>query len=881
MGFVLSCCRRRKDRKNDEEARPLLRDVEESSDQARLMARLANIVGALKASKLPSQEQLNRAIRLLLASDALKPAVAAATLQAYELSEPAARVLLCFRQTLEMVAQIGLEKNDDDMLQELVYLASQATRRPDLLAASVYIEQEDNLIPDMPESAPSQEEVADDVSSLMNSFVSLCWLLMSSAVFRLLLSDSLSVIQHIAATAAVEVDSVAVQVASAAEHIEVGVRANAPSMQGAVDAAQEAKDELAHLRDKEKQRLLALRTETTEKLTHSFVVRVQQLVDTARSDIRYRSAMINVLTIGRKYASFLHQAANSQHKHDGPTTALHPAFSAEPILKSFLETAKTLVERFASGYSLDAFLQRLDKVAFEIVNLPVETEAPVRVFISDAATWLDTALRCQGYAHSKQGSETLKELYIRGTDIFGGESPSPLAADIRALNEEWEVFASRLATDRSTARFLDAIDRLRVAFLDFIPASATTVAAETRRRKEAATRDIILWLVPRILSIVKSVPLPRIEYSDPALQIVLDSFTLTPSSLSASLLPDHVRLANWTEIQVDNTPDYQGASRMRTAERISLRLDGIRFAAENLGFFLRYAPPRLLGLGYADRGLLSVLVGASEPGEGLSVDASLSMHTGEFSEGQPHRLFDVDSVHTDVPGLRFSLDRTNHWLINKLLVQPLAGPAVRLIAGSVLQSQIHAGLEYLSVILGHWRELAVEERTRDAETSLLTQYYRALLRLPSIIPEEDGDDEGGLEEDETGAGIQTTETTFTRTGLVRTTVSEPVDAKSGQEAERTAIAVGLAPQVVHESAGPADAAGAAPNPDVSVRTGVAIERAVNDVEAEVADVSGEVGKAAAEAHSMAGNLVRSRETVGKRTSYERRRQGWRSEAFTL
>lgn len=167
MGFVLSCCRRRKIRKDDEEARPLLRDGPESSDQARLLARLANIVGALKAGKLPSQEQINHAVRLLLASDTLKPtiATATATLQNYELSEPAARVLLCIRQVLEMVAQVGLEKNgtsrlpeivalmllnlriDDDLVQELLYTVSRATHRPDQLAASVHIGREDGRAP--------------------------------------------------------------------------------------------------------------------------------------------------------------------------------------------------------------------------------------------------------------------------------------------------------------------------------------------------------------------------------------------------------------------------------------------------------------------------------------------------------------------------------------------------------------------------------------------------------------------------------------------------------------------------------------------------------------------------------------------------------------
>ena len=119
--------------------------------------------------------------------------------------------------------------------------------------------------------------MSDDVASLLASFVRICWLLMSSAVFRLLLSDTLSVLRNVAATAAVEVDGIATQVASAAEHVEDSVRASRLSVQGALDAVQEAKEDFSQLREEEKQRLLDLRIETADKLAHDFVLRVQQV----------------------------------------------------------------------------------------------------------------------------------------------------------------------------------------------------------------------------------------------------------------------------------------------------------------------------------------------------------------------------------------------------------------------------------------------------------------------------------------------------------------------------------------------------------------------------------------------------------------------------
>ena len=126
-------------------------------------------------------------------------------------------------------------------------------------------------------NVPSQAEVGDDISSLLESFLSLCWLLMSSAIFRLLLSDSLAVLQNLAATAAVEVDSVAAKVGSTAERVEASVRVGSLSMQGARDAVEGAKEDVAYLREEEKRRLLALKAETANKMSRAFVMRVQQV----------------------------------------------------------------------------------------------------------------------------------------------------------------------------------------------------------------------------------------------------------------------------------------------------------------------------------------------------------------------------------------------------------------------------------------------------------------------------------------------------------------------------------------------------------------------------------------------------------------------------
>ena len=69
--------------------------------------------------------------------------------------------------------------------------------------------------------------------------------------------------------------------------------------------------------------------------------------------------------------------------------------------------------------------------------------------------------------------------------------------------------------------------------------------------REEVWRDLVEWVVPKILKALSSVSIPRVEYMDPNVDLALDSFLMTSAdddgvgtSASASLAPDHVELQN-------------------------------------------------------------------------------------------------------------------------------------------------------------------------------------------------------------------------------------------------------------------------------------------------------------------------------------------------
>jgi hypothetical protein len=116
MGFILSCCRRRKPSRDSEESQPLLRNNAdraapcESRPSTYIFTKLGQVLGALKAGKYPSQAQINHAIQLLLSSELLNTESHGRSSSA-ELSDSGSRIVHCLRAVLERIAQFGLEKN--------------------------------------------------------------------------------------------------------------------------------------------------------------------------------------------------------------------------------------------------------------------------------------------------------------------------------------------------------------------------------------------------------------------------------------------------------------------------------------------------------------------------------------------------------------------------------------------------------------------------------------------------------------------------------------------------------------------------------------------------------------------------------------------------
>ncbi|RPD68312.1 hypothetical protein L226DRAFT_617578 [Lentinus tigrinus ALCF2SS1-7] len=375
----------------------------------------------------------------------------------------------------------------------------------------------------------------------------------------------------------------------------------------------------------------------------------------------------------------------------------------------------------------------------------------------------------------------------------------------------------------------------------------------------------------------------------------------------------------------------------RTRTRARVHVEGMRGDAHDVAYYVLYKGAQCCGMplpctSYEDEGLISVDIGetaaSSATGTGLSFDVELEFDSSPGSSGRdsgwlsfltddsgfdgdgdkqngdskPQPLFRVTDVHVDVPGLHISLTRSRHWLLNSLLVQPLAGPVARAAVGWVLRGQIRGMLEAAADFGGRLRSRVqqkaswaqVQEGDCDTATPSAEDWWNALLEEVGVSnaagdgaedDDNDNDNDSDLcsEEDAEEMGTEPLVETRTRAtvqGIVRTTVTQ---TSPSAEPEESVLAVGIGAQVLPGRGGPYGAS--APEVLEDGMEGVKV-RATEEAREAVEDVAGAEEYAEEAVREGVRRAVRVREDVegarGRgevRERVERRRKGWRSAVF--
>jgi hypothetical protein len=347
--------------------------------------------------------------------------------------------------------------------------------------------------------------------------------------------------------------------------------------------------------------------------------------------------------------------------------------------------------------------------------------------------------------------------------------------DFRLFMEEAGAYVSAVKNDRTTMQIFRTLDTL-----------GDDLSGLLQKRRYGLDglggwTHWVGWAIPKLMRILPrgAIPIPSVEIKTKNLEGGLYALFVQglgggreEGETSFRLIPDQVVLKEWTEVRIDmaerERPLAGPASKpgVQTTSRVHIHLDGVRAKVESMSYYFKY----LGGLfGYEDEGLLSVDVGGMNSlhsGLGADIEVEIENRSVEFDSGNipeivieheeliehsgnrdiqeavsnsgsgvglereiitdvdslPEPLFNVVDVKIALSGLKFKIDKSRHWILNKLL-QPFSGPVIARVVRQALEDKVRLGLHNLALSLGAVVKDAKEkgEIRRAKERSRLVQ----------------------------------------------------------------------------------------------------------------------------------------------------------------
>lgn len=188
--------------------------------------------------------------------------------------------------------------------------------------------------------------------------------------------------------------------------------------------------------------------------------------------------------------------------------------------------------------------------------------------------------------------------------------------------------------------------------------------------------DIRDKIVPPVMERIGAIPIPRIEYTDPMIDIVIENLVLQGKNL----------LPNYVTFEAYNYFKYSPYNLIKNNHKhdVKLELGQIQCDLRDVAFYVKkkIGFPRL-----QDAGLADIFLG----GKGVSAKVHLEVDSNSSSD----RIFSVKSVKASVGTLKFNIRESRHNLLYKT-ARPLATSLIKKQIVKAIQDGIKSSLESLN-----------------------------------------------------------------------------------------------------------------------------------------------------------------------------------------
>ncbi|KAJ7902724.1 hypothetical protein B0H14DRAFT_3851682 [Mycena olivaceomarginata] len=636
------------------------------------MDNVASLIAALDAGKLPSTEQLNSFDHWLTHS-----AIPAAQPSEHALSEQGQVLANDIREVLISYNMLNMHKNHDNLLQEAIWHLTEG---------------DVNTAIDPSRDVANNEQVASDIKAVRSSLrtiLSVVWNNFTDGGF--IPTDVTSFVLLTLSDAAEVVQSQAGRTKDGLRNVEQDVQ------EGQRDSLGRDKQRLGEEQDK---RVAFEHTMDTLKDVGSGAIGAQRsakakagdmserasglLWDTyytacerARNDPAYHSALSTLFDTLHKWVSKVFDTVGSDQPFTWDAFIGDP--SPEQHIHKALDAFKILLDRFVNPESsVDEVLDKAQQFISAIRGSSGEFKAWVDKFFEHVHRSLDDP----EYPSSEEAQDVGHKLRLQRRELLDPSTEAGRAWV--ALQETAQTFGAALMTDTDVQRVQTAHIQLgNDAKNAFVEAGAKAVLEGTW-----FWRDLFTAYAPRVLSMLKGVPIPRTEYVDNDIEFVLENLDIS----SFAVNPAHIFISNTTSVDV-RTSETAEATTNDVGTFTHIRLQAVQLALKDVSFYYKDKAKKTTPLQPSTvTGMLELTL----PPQGLDVEIKLRYISSPQERKAQRGYYRVEHLDVQIADeVKLKMRESNHAVMVSLF-KPMINKRFREALSRSLAEQFRTALDGLN-----------------------------------------------------------------------------------------------------------------------------------------------------------------------------------------
>ncbi|KAJ5762192.1 uncharacterized protein N7511_005574 [Penicillium nucicola] len=602
------------------------------------------IYHAFKNSKLPSNKQCDIALNSALSSKALSS-------PPKELSADGKTLVGDLRNVIEQAKIMLLVKNEGELIQDFIWQAQKITAG-------------DAQKPNLP---INKETGQQDATKAAEGLKTLGTLMVTNGEFRKLLSDAMILIKDIGADASQKAankvrpsEEDLAQIDHAAEdnvwHEKPNIskedmkskfKKNKADKESVASASIAENDSTLSSKSKTKEAADKTKNYLSEKVPKErrdqTIWRLKKMIIEIQGHADYQQAVETLLTMAEQYAG--HTKDVSQQGG----TAARGVLKTDSV-QAVQSNLRTLIERFANNTSLDSFFNSLNTVYHD-----AEKDPELRNWFKNIDNLIRKSLREQGFIMEEECNRQWNDLYEKGRYLLRER----YRGHTDTIVEETKFLADQFEKDPQNQALAEAFQKL------FKDLGRDTDGKVTF--KKDLVRDLRDIIVPGIFENVRYVPIPRIEVSDPMVDVVVENLCIE----SDNLLPNVVEFGSdnyfrWGRKKISNKRD----------NKIMISMSGIQADLRDVSYYIKKKEgfPSI-----TDKGIMDIFLG----GEGLSVKIAASTAQKNDKES----FVKLDKVNVSIKNMDIKLKKSSHKMLFNTF-KPMLFRVVRPALQKVVEGQI-------------------------------------------------------------------------------------------------------------------------------------------------------------------------------------------------